>query len=91
MTDPVEHLARLAGIDLDPGERDRIAHQLNQLQTLIDALPVEVPDAGNPQRVDLPLREDEPRAPLEPDVVAALMSRVSGAWLDLPPVREDES
>ena len=91
MTDPVDHLARLAGIDLDPGERVRIARHLAELQKLIDALPDDTTEVGNPHAVELSLREDEPGAALPADVVAALFRTNPGSWLDLPPVREDDA
>ena len=91
MTDRLDHLARLAGIELDADERDRIKRQLDALQSLIDALPDEVEDVGNPHAVRLPLRADVPEDPLPVEAVEALMPRSRDGWLDLPPVRDRES
>lgn len=91
MTDRVERLARLAGIDLDAAERERLSRHLADLQNLIDALPDETAEPGNPHSVELELREDEPAAPLGLEVVEELLRARHDTWLELPPVREVES
>lgn len=91
MTGDIDHLARLAGIQLDPHEREQLARQLAALQELIDGLPEATQDSGSPGAVDLTLRPDEPAAPLPAGDVEELMLRRVGGWLDLPPVREDET
>ena len=39
MTDPVEHLARLAGLELTGEERSSLQRHLEALQSLLDSLP----------------------------------------------------
>jgi Asp-tRNA(Asn)/Glu-tRNA(Gln) amidotransferase C subunit len=91
VTDPVDRLARLAGLELDPSERERLVRHLAALQTLIDALPEELAEVGNPNAVELVPRPDEPGKPLSLEIVAGLNQFRHGPWVDLPPVHEGDT
>ena len=91
MTDLVDRLARLAGLELDPSERERLVRHLAALQTLIDALPEEFAEVGNPNAVDLVPRPDDAGKPLRLEVVSGLNQFRHGPWVDLPPVHESDS
>jgi Asp-tRNA(Asn)/Glu-tRNA(Gln) amidotransferase C subunit len=91
VTGDIDHLARLAGIRLEPREREQLARHLAALQELIDGLPAVTDAAGNSGAVDLTPRPDDPAPPLDDADVERLMLRRTGGWLDLPPVRGDHT
>jgi Asp-tRNA(Asn)/Glu-tRNA(Gln) amidotransferase C subunit len=90
VTDPVDRLAELAGLELSDQERTLLRDRLAVLQTLIDALPDDAPGSA-PVRAapPIPLREDEPGTPLPVDEVVGMMPARERSWLDVPPVREE--
>ena len=90
MTDPVEHLARLAGLELTDAERSSLRPRLEVLQSLLDALPEAGQAASDPSRIPCPRRSDEPTGTLDADGHESIGIPESGSWIDMPPVLGDE-
>jgi Asp-tRNA(Asn)/Glu-tRNA(Gln) amidotransferase C subunit len=85
----LDHLARLAGLELSPQERLELQRRLALLQDLIRALPDADPDQG-PARNEprTPLRSDRPEDALPVEIALRSTASRSDGWLDCPEVGE---
>ena len=90
MTDPVEHLARLAGLELTAEERSSLQAHLEALQSLLDSLPEEGAVTPDPARIPCPRRPDVASGALEAGGYESIGIPGPGAWIDMPPVPGDE-
>ena len=99
MTDPkislteVEHVARLARLDLDAAEKERMRRQLDQILTYIDTLR-QVNTTGVPPTAHvLPLvnvmREDEVRPSYPVEAMLQNAPRTAGDLIRVPRILED--
>lgn len=90
----VEHLARLARLELTPGERETMRADLNAILGYFQQLSaVDTSGVEEMQRpVDLVnvLREDEPGAVFSRDVVEALAPETEGGFVRVPRTVEAE-
>lgn len=90
----VEHLAHLARLDLTPGERETMRHDLNAILGYFEQL--SAVDTAGVQEMQRPvalvnvLRDDEPGEVLGRDVVEALAPETEGGFVRVPRTVEAE-
>ncbi len=88
----VDHVARLARLDLEPEERECFALQLGSVLEYVGRL-AEVPVEGVPSTLQAPanvLREDEPAAGLGPEVALANAPDRQGDYFRIPRILEED-
>jgi len=89
----VEHVSRLARLDLSPEERERMREQLDRILGYIDKLR-QLDTAGvEPTSHAVPMvnvfRDDEPRPCLSPEEMLANAPDRSGEFFRVPRIIED--
>jgi aspartyl-tRNA(Asn)/glutamyl-tRNA(Gln) amidotransferase subunit C len=86
----IEHLARLANLDLDPDERDRLAKDLGAILEYVERLA----DTEEGTALEIPsmtqLREDTPTPPLPSGIAVSVAPERHNELFKVPPVLGSE-